>query len=76
MKGGSVRSLFHLLPAPLQAAARIVRRHIPLTLSERWIRSEYTPFAIDERKRVLLSTARFLHINRPVVGYYLELGSL
>jgi len=75
MTSRPLRSLFHLLPTRFQAVARTLRRRMPLTAMERWVRNEYTPFAFDERKWVFLSVARFLHINRPMVGYYLEFGS-
>ena len=40
----------------------------------RWVRSVYWKFGQDQRNYVLLSIARFLHINRPVPGYYFEFG--
>lgn len=35
---------------------------------------EYTAFGRAERKRMLMSIARFAHINRPISGYYFEFG--
>jgi len=40
----------------------------------RWIRSSYWRFGQDQRQYLFLSMARFLHINRPVPGYYFEFG--
>lgn len=40
----------------------------------RWVRSTYWQFGQDQRRYVFLSIARFLHINRPVPGYYFEFG--
>lgn len=40
----------------------------------RWTRSQYWQFGQDQRSYVFLSIARFLHINRPVSGYYFEFG--
>jgi O-methyltransferase len=42
--------------------------------SARWVRSTYWQFGQDQRRHVFLSIARFLHINRPVPGYYFEFG--
>jgi O-methyltransferase len=38
------------------------------------VRQEYTAFARSERKRIMMSIARFAHINRPIEGYYFEFG--
>jgi O-methyltransferase len=40
----------------------------------RWVRDEYGRFGRGERERILLSIARFCHINRPMRGYYFEFG--
>jgi len=39
-----------------------------------WLWHEYRAFAQQQRKHMFMSTARFLHINRPVPGYYFEFG--
>lgn len=75
MMMNALRSLFRMLPSGIQEFARRIRRRIPLTAAERWVRRDYTPFAFEERARVFRSITRFLHINRPVTGYYLEFGS-
>ena len=70
-----IKSCFRKLPPGIQARLQAVRSRLPLTAAQRWIRSEYTPFAADQRKQIYLSIARFLHVNRPVTGYYMEFGS-
>ena len=45
-----------------------------LTKKERWIRTKYWQFGQDQRDLIFMSIARFLHINRPVTGYYFEFG--
>ena len=45
-----------------------------MTRKGRWIRREYCQFGQDQRDFVFMSIARFLHINRPVPGYYFEFG--
>jgi len=44
------------------------------TRKGRWIRNEYFQFGQDQRSFIFMSIARFLHINRPVQGYYFEFG--
>lgn len=66
----------HLPPALLDIARRL-RDALPLwamTRKGRWIRREYWQFGQDQRSYVFMSIARFLHINRPVPGYYFEFG--
>jgi O-methyltransferase len=55
--------------APLRAALDPERRAYL-----RWVRGDYDRFAQAERARILLSIARFCHINRPLRGYYFEFG--
>jgi hypothetical protein len=45
-----------------------------MTRRGRWIRREYWQFGQDQRSFVFMSIARFLHINRPIPGYYFEFG--
>ncbi len=40
----------------------------------RWSRNTYWMFGQENRKRVFLSAARFMNINRPIKGYYFEFG--
>jgi O-methyltransferase len=40
----------------------------------RWIQKEYWQFGQDQRAYIFMSIARFLHINRPIPGYYFEFG--
>lgn len=66
----------HLPPAFLDIARRL-RGALPfwaMTRKGRWIRREYCQFGQDQRDFVFMSIARFLHINRPVPGYYFEFG--
>lgn len=65
------------LPIPLLKLLREVKKKLPLwiiTAKGRWIRREYWQFGQDQRSYVFMSIARFLHINRPVLGYYFEFG--
>jgi hypothetical protein len=39
-----------------------------------WLWDEYREFAQGQRKHLFMSITRFLHINRPVPGYYFEFG--
>lgn len=63
------RSLFKRL-----ARVPILRRHRLLAI-DHWVGTEYTAFGRAQRKQILLSIARFAHINRPIKGYYMEFGS-
>jgi hypothetical protein len=47
---------------------------LPQGKRTRWIKDHYTAFGQGERRRIFLSIARFLHINRPIPGYYFEFG--
>jgi hypothetical protein len=40
-----------------------------------WLRHEYTRFAKERRREIFLDIAFFVHVNRPVDGYYFEFGS-
>lgn len=40
----------------------------------KWVRETYVEFGRHQRRQIFLSAARFLHINRPIEGYYLEFG--
>ena len=54
-----------------------IRKVLPLwliTLKERWICGECCQFGKDQRSFIFISIARFLHLNRPVPGYYFEFG--
>ena len=75
------RSLYWRLPEAARNALRPMARQldrVPGTADydrRRWIREVYTPFALNSQRQVMLSIARFCHINRPIEGYYLEFGS-
>lgn len=45
-----------------------------LTSKGRWIHRKYAQFGRDQRGYVFMSIAHFLHINRPIHGYYFEFG--
>jgi len=56
-----------------------VRDALPFWLFSRkgrWGRREYWQFGQDQRSFVFMSITRFLHINRPVPGYYFEFGCI
>jgi O-methyltransferase len=40
----------------------------------RWIKNVYWKFGQEQRNFIFMSIARFLHINRPICGYYFEFG--
>lgn len=40
----------------------------------RWIANTYSRFGKNNRKNIFLGISRFLHINRPIEGYYFEFG--
>lgn len=66
----------YLPPAPLNLFRKL-RQALPLwllTRKGRWIRRQYWQFGQDQRSFIFMSIARFLHINRPVAGYYFEFG--
>lgn len=44
------------------------------TRKGRWVRYKYSQFGQDQRGYIFMSIARFLHINRPIPGYYFEFG--
>lgn len=75
-----LKAVYQLMPGPAQSLARRVFNiwiGSPLTAAgrrERWIRDVYSAFGQEERQRIFLSIARFLHINRPIPGYYFEFG--
>jgi hypothetical protein len=72
-----LKKLFHLMPDGAQTAIRNVVQNLPWTRSgrhNRWVRHTYFKFGQDQRKLIFLSAARFLHINRPISGYYFEFG--
>lgn len=72
-----LRPLYRLLPAGMQSLARDAWSRMPFTAAgrhERWVRDVYFRFGREERRRIFLSCARFLHINRPITGYYFEFG--
>lgn len=70
-----IRRIFRTLPTPIQTTFRDIRSRIPLTASGIWARRVYTPFATQQREYIFMSIVRFLHINRPITGYYMEFGS-
>jgi O-methyltransferase len=75
-----LRRIHQRLPEPLQNATRGLwqsARRLPFFPEESaalWVRQQYTAFGQAERRRMFLSIARFLHINRPIPGYYFEFG--
>lgn len=74
----TARKLFRMLPQGVQQAARDLRSRTKETVpgtTERWIKTTYTRFGREQRRRIFLDIARFAHINRPISGYYMEFGS-
>ncbi len=74
MMTDTARWLFRRLPRGLQEQIRRVRSKMPLTAMERWVAREYTPYVERERRELFMGIARFMHVNRPIGGYYFEFG--
>ena len=72
-----VRLIYDSLPECGKVVARNIWSRLPWrgqAKQRRWVLDTYTAFGRRERQRIFLSIARFLHINRPISGYYLEFG--
>jgi len=67
-----IRKALRRLPEPIKA--RLRKLAVRFTPYERWMRGEYSPFGLEQRRQVFLAIARFHHINRPMHGYYMEFG--
>jgi O-methyltransferase len=65
-----LKKIHRSLPGPVQNVTRKVLQGQRAL----WIRDQYTAFGREERRRIFLSIARFMHINRPIPGYYFEFG--
>ncbi len=71
------RAIYRTLPSRVQSIARTLWQAIPWTKSGRhlrWVRGTYVDFGRQQRRQFFLGAARFLHINRPIEGYYFEFG--
>jgi O-methyltransferase len=71
------RLFYDLLPESVKVVARYVWARLPWrdqAKQRKWVTDVYTAFGRQERRRIFLSIARFLHINRPITGYYFEFG--
>lgn len=71
------RLLKRYLPTSILFIARRLRDALPvwaLTRKGRWIHRRYSNFGQEQRSFVFMSIARFMHINRPIQGYYFEFG--
>lgn len=74
---GIAKLIYKLLPPSGKEAARLLWAFLPWTKEgryKRWVSGTYVSFGQTERTRLFLSTARFMHINRPSAGYYFEFG--
>lgn len=40
----------------------------------KWIEATYAPFGQQQKRQIMMSIARFCHINRPITGHYFEFG--
>lgn len=72
-----LKFIYHMLPESGKAVSRNIWGKNPWTYAakqSRWVRDVYFDFGRQERQKIFLSIARFLHINRPVDGYYFEFG--
>ena len=71
------RLFYRILPNRVQRVAQIIWKSVPWTraaIHSKWVRGTYVEFGRQQRRQIFLSTARFLHINRPITGYYFEFG--
>jgi O-methyltransferase len=69
--------IYRALPSSAQKMARGIWEVLPWTKAGRhakWVRGTYEEFSRQQRRQIFLSAARFLHINRPIEGYYFEFG--
>jgi O-methyltransferase len=69
--------LYHALPRSGKKLAVDVWTSFPWTKAAKhakWVKEVYVEFGHRQRREIFLSAARFLHINRPVEGYYFEFG--
>jgi O-methyltransferase len=72
-----LRLIYNSLPESWKAVARYIWSRLPWrnqAKQRRWVTDTYHAFGRQERQRIFLSIARFLHINRPITGYYFEFG--
>lgn len=69
--------IYQNLPANVQKVVRSIWIKLPWTKAAKqakWVRETYFEFGRQQRRQLFLSSARFLHINRPIEGYYFEFG--
>ena len=68
-----IKFILNLFPSEI---SNKLKHHIKLIVDRkyRWSRNTYWMFGQENRKRVFLSAARFMNINRPIKGYYFEFG--
>jgi len=69
--------VYRALPSSAQKLARDIWEALPWTKAgkhAKWVRETYVEFGRQQRRQFFLGAARFLHINRPIEGYYFEFG--
>ena len=69
--------IYRALPSGGQKLAQDIWETLPWTKAGKhanWVRETYVEFGRKQRRQIFLSAARFLHINRPIEGYYFEFG--
>lgn len=69
--------IYRLFPDGGKKLLRDIWEFVPWTKAgkhARWVRGTYVEFGRQQRREIFLSAARFLHINRPIEGYYFEFG--
>lgn len=69
--------IYRTLPSGGKKLARDIWEVLPWTNTgkhAKWVRETYVEFGREQRRQIFLSAARFLHINRPIEGYYFEFG--
>lgn len=71
------KKIYKLLPATAKNMLVNTWIRLPWTKAgdhAKWVREVYVEFGRQQRREIFLSAARFLHINRPIKGYYFEFG--
>ena len=71
------KAIYRLFPDSGKKLLRDIWEFVPWTKAgkhARWVRNTYVEFGRQQRREIFLSAARFLHINRPIEGYYFEFG--
>ena len=75
-----IKVLYQKLPESIKNKLRpLIPSLMPLIsknerLRLKWLRQDFTRYALENRENIFLSVARFGVANRPIEGYYFEFG--